>query len=169
MSTSLTTLVPVLNGTNYTSWAPIMQSFLMSQGQWKVIVNPPPKAIYKKADGSSELLTNEEELKKAMTTGDVTNQQDILDWWDLNAKALGNIHLRLHHTIQYNQRDAITAACQEIGLVAFMFFFELLFFYASLSISFYVSLTNLFSIILFPYLLITRDTQNEGRARFRFY
>ena len=39
--------------------------------------------------------------------------------------------------------------CQEIGLVAFMFFFELLFSYVSLTISFYVSLTNLFSIILF--------------------
>ena len=59
--------------------------------------------------------------------------------------------------------------CQEIGLVAFMFFFELLFSYVSSFISFYVSLTNLFSIILFPYLLITRDTQDEGEARFRFY
>ena len=39
--------------------------------------------------------------------------------------------------------------CQEIGLVALMFFFELLFSYVSLAISFYVSLTNLFSIILF--------------------
>ena len=110
MSSSLTTLVPVLNGPNYTSWAPIMQSFLMSQGQWKVIMNPPPKAIYKKADGTSELLTKEEELKKAQESGEVSNQQDIIDWWDLNAKALGNIRLRLHHTIQYNQRDAITAA-----------------------------------------------------------
>src|ERR1700743_1819719 len=56
--------------------------------------------------------------------------------------------------------------CQEIGLVAIMFFFELLFFYVSSSISFYVSFTNLFSIILFPYLLITRDTQDKGEARF---
>ena len=40
-------------------------------------------------------------------------------------------------------------ACQEIGLVALMFFFELLFPYVSLATSFYVSLTNLFSIILF--------------------
>ena len=39
--------------------------------------------------------------------------------------------------------------CQEIGLVAFMFFFELLCPYVSLAISFYVSFTNLFSIILF--------------------
>ena len=56
--------------------------------------------------------------------------------------------------------------CQEIGLVAFMLFFELLFSYASLAISFYVFLTNLFSIILFTYLLTTQDTQDEGEARF---
>ena len=40
-------------------------------------------------------------------------------------------------------------SCQEIGLVAIMFFFELLFSYVSSSISFYVSLTNLFPIIPF--------------------
>ena len=39
--------------------------------------------------------------------------------------------------------------CQEIALVAFMFFFELLFPYVPLTISFYVSLTNSFLIILF--------------------
>ena len=37
--------------------------------------------------------------------------------------------------------------CQEIGLVALMFFFELLFLYVSLTISFYVFLTSLFSLI----------------------
>ena len=56
--------------------------------------------------------------------------------------------------------------CQEIGLIALMFFFELLFFHVSSSISFYVSFDNSFSTILFPYLLITRDTQDEGEARF---
>ena len=83
MSSSLTTLVPVLNGPNYTRWAPIMQSFLMSQGQWKVITNPPPKAIYEKAVEEAPA----EEGKEAA----VTNQQEILDWWDLNAKALRNL------------------------------------------------------------------------------
>ena len=41
------------------------------------------------------------------------------------------------------------SVCQEIGLVALMFFFELLFSYVSLAISLYVFLTNLFSLILF--------------------
>ena len=40
-------------------------------------------------------------------------------------------------------------ACQEIGLVAFMFFFELLFSYVSLQFPPMFSLTNLFSIIPF--------------------
>ena len=75
---------------------------------FRSVANPPPKAIYKKAEQTSELLTDEEDMRKAMEAGDVTNQQDILDWWDLNAKALGNLRLRLHHTIQYNQRDATT-------------------------------------------------------------
>ena len=60
-------------------------------------------------------------------------------------------------------------SCQEIGLVALIFFFELSFSYVSSSISFYVSLANLSSIILFPYLLSTRDTQDEGEARIQFY
>ena len=35
MSSQLTNLVPVLDGTNYQQWSTAMQSFLMSQGQWK--------------------------------------------------------------------------------------------------------------------------------------
>ena len=45
--------------------------------------------------------------------------------------------------------NGMSGRCQEIGLVAIMFFFELLFPYVSSPISFYVSLANLFSIILF--------------------
>ena len=69
----------------------------MSQGQWKVIMSPPPKAV------EESLAT---ETKEAV----ISNQDDILTWWDLNNKALGNLHLCLHHTIQYNQRDASTTA-----------------------------------------------------------
>ena len=48
-----------------------------------------------------------------------------------------------------NRVQEIWADCQEIGLVTLMFFFELLFSYVSLAISFYVFLTNLFLLILF--------------------
>ena len=60
-----------------------------------------------------------------------------------------------HKRAEHLALKPIERICQEMGLVAFMLFFELLFFYASSSISFYVSFANLFSIILFPYLLIT--------------
>ena len=75
---------------------------------------------------------------------------------------IGHVIIALYPTIitPYDEESC----CQEIGLVALMFFFELLFLYVPSSISFYVSLTNLFSIISFPYLLITRDTQDEGEA-----
>ena len=33
MSSQLTNLIPVLDGTNYQQWSAAMQSFLMSQGQ----------------------------------------------------------------------------------------------------------------------------------------
>ena len=45
--------------------------------------------------------------------------------------------------------ESFGVQCQEIGLVVLMFFFELLFSYVSLTISLYVFLTNLFSLILF--------------------
>ena len=59
--------------------------------------------------------------------------------------------------VRYKKTEVLTIAsrarnpqgCQEIGLVALMFFFELLFSYVSLAISLYVSLTNLFSLIHF--------------------
>ena len=43
----------------------------------------------------------------------------------------------------------LLSVCQEIGLVAIMFFFELFYFPMFFAISFYVSLTNSFSIIHF--------------------
>ena len=96
MSSSLTTLVPVLTGPNYTTWVPMMQSFLMSQGQWKVM-DPSPTAV-------EETLATDE---KAMV---LSNQEEVTTWWDLNTKALRNMRLHLHHTIAYNQRNAKTAA-----------------------------------------------------------
>src|ERR1700743_2095433 len=47
--------------------------------------------------------------------------------------------------------------CQEIGLVAVMFFFELLFSYFSLAISFYVFFLELILNHSFSYLLLTWD------------
>ena len=91
MSSALTNLVPVLEGPNYKMWFPLMQSFLMSQGQWRVTRKPPPTLIPAKP------ATKREDV--------VTGHQDNVDeWFDLNSKALRNIRLRLHHTIQYKHR-----------------------------------------------------------------
>ena len=41
MSNSLDRLVPRLDGTNYQEWSSAMQSYLMAQGQWLVVVDSP--------------------------------------------------------------------------------------------------------------------------------
>ena len=69
----------------------------------------------------------------SLTLAQIQTISEDVDPWDLEAYS----------------KESQKRYCQEIGLVAFMFFFELLFSYVSLAISFYVSLTNLFSIILF--------------------
>src|ERR1700733_6862596 len=81
MSSQLTSLVPVLDGTNYQQWASAMQSFLMSQGQWKC-------------------------AKEGATSPDPKEAELMATWNQDCKKALGNIRLRLHHTIGY-QYDSI--------------------------------------------------------------
>ena len=55
---------------------------------------------------------------------------------------------------------------RKIGLVAFMFFFELLFSYVSSQFPSMFPLLTYSQSFLFPYLLTIRDTQDEGEARF---
>ena len=83
MSSQLTNLVPVFDGTNYQQWTAAMQSFLMSQGQWKCIKDS--------ADVPAEVKVE----------GSVTNAADIASYLEDAEKAIGNICLRLHHTIGY--------------------------------------------------------------------
>ena len=83
MSSQLTNLVPVLDGTNYQQWAAAMQSFLMSQGQWKCIKDGANVPAEVKVEGS------------------VTNAAEIMSFLEDAEKAMGNIRPRLHHTIGY--------------------------------------------------------------------
>jgi len=47
MSSTLMSLVPVLNGSmNWQAWRPMMMNYLLSQGQWKVILNKFPAPDY---------------------------------------------------------------------------------------------------------------------------
>ena len=88
MSSSLTTLVPVLSGPNYQVWAIAMKSFLMSQGQWRVLSRKCPVDITVNSRGV--MLTGED----APSDKDVAaNKEKIEDWEDDNQKAVGNIML----------------------------------------------------------------------------
>ena len=50
MSSALYSAVPnSLTGPNYLEWAQAMQSYLMAQGQWNVIIKSPPAAADAKA------------------------------------------------------------------------------------------------------------------------
>ena len=97
MSSSLTTLVPVLSGPNYQAWSVAMKSFLMSQGQWRVLSRPCPRDIT--LDSKGNVLTGEE----APSDEDIAvNKEKIEDWEDDNQKAVGNMMLRLAPQIQGN-------------------------------------------------------------------
>ena len=78
-----------LDGTNYQQWASTMQSYLMSQGQWKCVKPSATTPTLKTEDGGN------------------TTQEDIDAWHEDEEKALGNIHLCLHFTIgaQYSEYE----------------------------------------------------------------
>ena len=86
MSSSLTTLVPTLNGaSNYQEWAALMKSFLQSQGKWRLMNKTRPA----KVEGEdSEAVDN---------------------WDDNNDQAIGSIRLRLSPNIAFQFRDTQTA------------------------------------------------------------
>ena len=83
MSSQLTNLVSIFDGTNYQQWTAAMQSFLMSQGQWKYVKDG--------ADVPTEIKVE----------GSVTNAADIASYLEDAEKVIGNICLHLHHTIGY--------------------------------------------------------------------
>ena len=97
MSSSLTTLVPVLSGPNYQPWSTAMKSFLMSQGQWHVLSCPCPRDITIDKDGrplGSDNMPSDSDIAE--------NMEKIKNWEDDNQKAVGNIMLRLAPQIQGN-------------------------------------------------------------------
>ena len=97
MLSSLTTLVPVLSGPNYQAWSVAMKSFLMSQGQWRVLSRPCPRDIT--LDSRGVVLTGD----GAPSDEDIAaNKEKIKDWEDDNQKAVGNMMLRLAPQIQGN-------------------------------------------------------------------
>ena len=98
MSSQLTSFVPVLDGTNYQQWASAMQSYLMSQGQWKCV-----------KPGATVPVLKTEATSEDKVTG---TQEDIDAWHEDEEKALGNIRLCLHFTIGAQYSEYELPACQ---------------------------------------------------------
>ena len=98
MSSQLTNLVPVFDGTNYQQWVAAMQSFLMSQEQWK--------CVKPGADVPDEVKVEDS----------VMNAAEIASWLEDAEKAMGNICLCLHHTIgyQFNSEESPAALWQTL-------------------------------------------------------
>ncbi|KIJ67412.1 hypothetical protein HYDPIDRAFT_25866 [Hydnomerulius pinastri MD-312] len=87
MSAALTQLVPVLTGANWQDWAPLMEAYLMAQGQWYTIVEMRPELS---------------------TTPD--NASDVSAWDADNATATGNIRLRLAPAVRVKASGATSAS-----------------------------------------------------------
>ena len=96
MSSQLTNLVPVLNGTNYQQWSTAMQSFLMSQGQWKCT---------KEGAEAPNTTTTTTEVEGGPSVSVTVGKEEVASWNEDAEKALGNICLCLHHTIGYQFND----------------------------------------------------------------
>jgi hypothetical protein len=97
MLSQLVNLVPVLEGFNYQAWAPSMQNYLQSQGQWWILKKTCP-------DLEGESTTTVGTGDDAVVTTAPGTEKEVEDWEDTNSRALSNICLRLHHTIQYKYK-----------------------------------------------------------------
>jgi hypothetical protein len=89
MSNALTSLVPMLDGTNYREWSKAMQAYLMSMDLWEY------------ANGDEDQPT----LPDAPTNEELTAHKA---WRSANQKALANIVLRVNPII-WVDLDALTA------------------------------------------------------------
>ena len=91
MSSVLMSVFPVLTGLNYQHWASSMTSYLMSQGQWASVATECLKEVKRtKVEGEAAIETNV-----------IENIDEINKWIENNTRAVGNMRLRLHHTISF--------------------------------------------------------------------
>jgi hypothetical protein len=126
MSSALTNLVPILDGSNYQQWAPPMRNFLKSQGQWLILKEDNPADWYLAPveelpfsttaddDADEEATATETKARakaKASSSASAVpkptddQKKEMTEWAETNSKAVGNISLRLHHSIQYKYQD----------------------------------------------------------------
>jgi hypothetical protein len=86
MSSALLNIVPVLNGTNWLSWAESMDAYVMSEGRRHVLTTQRP-FIPVTVTGTNGDITNQNDIDKA------TKKQE--DWDKDDERVMGYIHLRV--------------------------------------------------------------------------
>jgi len=123
MSSTLVSLVPVLDGSmNWQAWQPMMMNYLLSQGQWKVILNKFPAPDY---ETTITVTKTDSEGTHTETVADTSkpakNQSKTDSWFDTNDRALGNIMLRLHPTIATTVLNLLQKTIEENTDVTTMF------------------------------------------------
>ena len=86
MSSQLTTLVPVFDGTNYKEWSTLMQSYLMAQGRWYLIQDREDAPV--------------KPVATARQAVDSDKMEEWKEWKHDTTKALGEINLRLAPSVR---------------------------------------------------------------------
>jgi len=118
MTSQIAQHVPVLTGPNYQAWQPQMESFLMASRQWLVLSKERPEkpeettvSTTKKSAGKSR---DDPEQTAVDTSDDLADrlyawEEKAEKWDETNMKALGNIRLRLHHSISFKFKEVLVA------------------------------------------------------------
>jgi len=102
--------IPHLTGPNYSIWAPVMEAYLSSQGQWRILFRSAPQAEYpmhtivRQDDKGKDITVTEPD-----TSADPVNEEAVEKWEDVNSRARGNINLRLHSAIIYKYKGIYDA------------------------------------------------------------
>jgi len=102
--------IPHLSGPNYSVWAPVMEAYLSSQGQWRILFRAAPQPEYpthtviKQDEKGKDISVTEPD-----TSADPINEETVEKWEDTNSQARGNINLRLHSAIVYKYKHIYDA------------------------------------------------------------
>ena len=80
--------IPHLTGPNYSIWAPVMEVYLSSQGQWRILFRATPQPEYpthtvERTDEKGKDVT----VTEQDTSADPINEEAIEKWEDTNSRA----------------------------------------------------------------------------------
>ena len=100
-STNNTSLVPILDGTNYRQWAVAMKALIQSTGMWAYPMGKVSREYFPDDDAEFQALT---------ATRKAEIMASINDFEKNDGMVLGQITLRLSPTIQQNHQHCHTSA-----------------------------------------------------------